>query len=338
LIEHQYAIRIAQLQPLAQGDKQVYRVRRTEGPDWVARVYPVGEEQGPSASKLASVLRFLERQAYPAERLIPTKDGSLITVHGDQQVAATTYLGESLHSWQPPSSASISLAQETARTCDPAMFGALGAALGQLHALRPDADSPMPPAGMLPQRELAWVADLLAEVAGRVPQELQADYDHWVMAVRALDRCEDLPVVLIHNDCNLGNVVLTPAGEVALVDWDLAGLGPAVIDVGILLRNCFSKQTSQVEHDAITAVVDGYCRYRQLTPDELRHLPDAVRFMTLVLLAACFPDRIDGTLDDETLIYGATYPAWQAQYDAATEIAALARARFEQHRSNAHLC
>jgi Ser/Thr protein kinase RdoA (MazF antagonist) len=85
----------------------------------------------------------------------------------------------------------------------------------------------------------------------------------------------------------------------------------------------------------VLAVVDGYCQHRRLTPAELAWLPAAIRFMTLVLLAACFPDRVNGTLGEDDLLYGATYGAWQAQYTATDQIAALARFRFERDGSAA---
>jgi Ser/Thr protein kinase RdoA (MazF antagonist) len=212
---------------------------------------------------------------------------------------------------------------------------ALGAALGRLHTLPIDERASLPAAGMLPKQELTWVTGLLAEVAKDVPPHSQKQYERLMTALQTMDRFEDLPAILIHNDCNLGNAILMPSGEVALVDWDSAGLGAAPLDVGILLRNIHVKhpveQAGRVDHAAIQAFVDGYCRYRLLTRAELQHLVDAVQFMTLVLLAAYFPERIQNTLADDALIYGAPYAAWQAQFDAAEEIAAIAQKRFEQH-------
>ena len=211
------------------------------------------------------------------------------------------------------------------------MFYALGAAVGRLHSLQPDSALPLPPAGMLPSRELTWVASLLASVADRVPPHLQAQYDHLTAAVQQIDRCEALPFTLIHNDPNLDNLVLTPQGEVILIDWESAGWGPALIDVGILLSNCFSKQLLRIRTDAVTAIVDGYCQHRHLNEAELDHLPDAVRFFRLVLLAGYFPDLINQKVGDNELLYGATYAQWQAQYEASAEIAALARERFARY-------
>jgi Ser/Thr protein kinase RdoA (MazF antagonist) len=339
LIERRYAASAVQLQLLAQSSKEVYRVHRLDGPDWIVRVYVTGDDLAslPPVAHLVAVLRFLEERAYLAERLVRARDGSDVVHHAGVHVVMTTYLGDTLQPWQPGRSSGVPTRRQTHAVRQVAVhFSALGAALGRLHTLRLNGNTPLPPAGMLPSRELAWVAGLLADVANQVPPGLQAQHAQLVTAVEEMDRCEDLPITLIHNDCNLGNAVLTPSGEVALVDWDAAGLGPAVLDVGIALRNCYSKPEARIDRTAVTALVDGYCRHRLLTQDELQRLLDAVQFMTLVLLAAYFPACVARTLADDAPVYGAPYPAWQAQYAAAGEIAAVARARFEQHLDRMH--
>lgn len=333
-LEARYGQGIIQVHPLAQGWKQVYRVERAANPDWVVRVVPQANEQTPAdtVAGMVDLLLWLEQQAYPAERLVRTVDGAALVTYNDAWLFVTSYLGKSLTLWQPPSTRqTMDASPDQPPVSDVAIFGALGAALGRLHTLALPTTPPLRQAGMLPTRELAWVAGELASIAERVPSHLQPEYDDWRQAVQRADRYADLPVTLIHNDCNLGNVVQTPEGEIALIDWEVAGCGPAVVDMGILLRNTYAKEDRCIKPGAIAAAVDGYCQYRRLTPAELERLPDAIRFMTLVLLAAYFPERVEQKLGDDELIYGATYHAWQAQYEATDAIAALARSRFEAH-------
>jgi len=331
-IERHYATQVVKLHPLAQGWKEVYRVERADGPDWVVRAFPPPDDDSPpvSVSNLAAMLLWLERQAYPAERMVKSADQASVTQHGDWQVLMTTFLAGVRQYWSPASGTFRS--EEQAVDAGPVAYGvnvyqALGAALGRLHTYQ--AEAVLPPAGMLPSRELRWVAGLLADVQG-VPPHLQAQYEQLVATVQATSYGEDLPFTVIHNDPNLDNVVVTPAGDVLLIDWESAGLGPAVIDVGIGLSNCFDKHTARIQFAAIEALVAGYSQHRQLNSAELDYLPAAIRFPRLVLLAGYFPQRVDQSLADNELIYGATYSQWQAQYAASAEIAAFARARFEQ--------
>jgi Ser/Thr protein kinase RdoA (MazF antagonist) len=329
-IERHYATTQVVLQPLALSDKRIYQVQHAGSQAWVARLYPANPWPGNGAviTRLTAVLDFLDKHHYPAERIVFTADGSTSIRFGGWLVLMTTYVGRSLQAWQPELASSAHVGEHE-RGVTPAHLFAVGAALGRLHRLPLVAERPLPPAGMLPQRELTWAASQLAEVADRVPPACQPQYEALVTAVQKVRHWEDLPLALIHNDPNLGNVVINASGDVALVDWEAAGLGPAVLDVGILLRTCYSQSEGGVNEAAVQATVAGYCQHRQLTQAELDRLPDAVRFMTLVLLAAAFPDRVTGTLGAQDLLYGSTYAAWQAHYAASDQIAAVARREFQ---------
>ena len=87
----------------------------------------------------------------------------------------------------------------------------------------------------------------------------------------------------------------------------------------------------RIDWAAIAAIVAGYCQHRWLTETELIRLPDAIRFFRLVLLAGYFPARVTQTLQDNELIYGATYAQWQAQCEASDAIAKIARRHFENY-------
>jgi aminoglycoside phosphotransferase (APT) family kinase protein len=247
LLETCYATKVHALHPLTPGGKRIYRVNHAEEADWVVRLYPAGgQADGPAVNiaAQADLLLYLAAQGYPAERVVTTRMGQPIATPEQGQLLVTTYLGPSLHAWQPGISQTAT-APPTSGDQSAATFGALGALLGQLHCLPLPSSPLIGQAGMLPRRELTWVAGELAAVKEQVPAQWQTEYNQLVAAVQQISRCEEAPVTLIHNDCNLGNIITLPDGRLALVDWEMAGRGPAVLDMGILLRNSFSKATQK---------------------------------------------------------------------------------------------
>ncbi len=337
-IEQQYDAKVVKLRPLASSWKQVYRVERPDGPDWVVRLYPPanGDDSTVAVATQAAILGYLERLAYPAEQVVRAADGSSVTEHNGRQVLMTVYLGPSLQPWQPMlGETGLAEAVESVASFDytPATLQAWGAALAQLHALPLEGAPPIAVADERPGTQLAWASEHLANTATHVPLDLQAEYTYLIQELQTMDRCEDLPFTLIHGDCGLDNAILLPTNRVALVDWDWAGLGLAMSDVGWLLNCCFVKKQLAIEREAIGAVVDGYCQHRSLTAAELDHLPEAIQCHTLKLLAVFSRKRVEQVLAEDTLIYGAPYAGWRAQYSASTEIAALARVYFEQSSS-----
>lgn len=71
-------------------------------------------------------------------------------------------------------------------------------------------------------------------------------------------------------------------GELAFIDWDVVGLGPAVFDLGTLLSNCLTTELTP-DIAAVHAVVDdGYGRHWTLSPLELERLADTMPPQTLV--------------------------------------------------------
>src|SRR5262249_53760634 len=195
------------------------------GPARVGRPSVLPDEQPKNRDGPCRHPLFLEQRGYHAERIVRATHGSeLLTTVDGWQVLVTTFIGGTATDFSAP------------------RLRRLGSALGRLHALEPRAPEgtvrPLPRAGMLPGNELRWAADRLATVESRVPGTLRPRYDALASAIREAHRCEDLPVVIIHNDCHPANSVVTPDGAVVLWDWEGAGLGPAVIDGGFLVSSC----------------------------------------------------------------------------------------------------
>ena len=194
---------------------------------------------------------------------------------------------------------------------------------------RPDQPEAIPSAGMLPRTELAAALSWLAEVRDALSPTHRMRHDRLVAACHTIDLLEDLPTVLIHNDCHPGNSIQTPDGKAVLIDWEGAGRGPAIVDIGFLLVSCeieaFGPNRLTPDPNRMAAVINGYCRHHRLTPRELERLPDAVRFRAVIACAGGLWSMIrEGRASD-----GADW-AW-ARYAAAVEIAARAREQFARH-------
>jgi len=88
--------------------------------------------------------------------------------------------------------------------------------------------------------------------------------------------------MLIHGDCWLPNAVRTPDDQVVLIDWEGAGKGAAILDLGSLILRCqydtFGGIPSTLTPERIAAAIAGYVSRRLPTPSEMHLLPDAIRF------------------------------------------------------------
>jgi Ser/Thr protein kinase RdoA (MazF antagonist) len=317
LVESLYGTQAVSLHPLnSESGKQIYLVEQASGQYWVLRAYSSLENRN-DIFDLATLLTFLESQGYPAERIIKMVDNEVVGFADGWRVLMTTYI--------------------EGRTADYSLqtLGLMGAMLGRLHALNPQVANAIglsiPMAEMLPARELAYALDRLTNVANQVPISLQARYHMLVAAVQSIDRCENLPSMIIHNDYHPGNIIQMQDRQLIPIDWEGAGLGPAVIDVGFLLASCISESpwTPPLPPDdqRVIAIVDGYCQHHLLSSAELDRLADAIRFRALVYGAVRFADEISVGRSEKTSQW------WMARYNAAEVIADRARERFEMYLS-----
>lgn len=308
LVEEHYRLRVRTIDSIVSAEeKRVWRVGGDAGEAIIVRAYARHDALAVVRAQ-AALLTALAAHRFPAERLILTRTHApSVSVAGWTLLATTAIAGE-----------------PTGHTAE--AFHALGARLGQLHALDPAAvlgeGHAVGAAAMLPAREIAWVMGELARVATRLAGTQRAQYAWLAAALAALDRCDDLPNVLIHNDCHPGNALTTPRGEIVLVDWEGAGLGPAIIDLGFLLASCVTeapwKPPLPPEPARIEALVAGYRRHRQPTEVELGRLADAIRFRALIYGAADFARRSGEATTADNLW-------WRARYDAAAPLARRVR-------------
>lgn len=308
LVERQYDASIVDLRLLSpRWGRRIYRVERRSAPSWVMRIYPPSF-RGEALTSHTTTLRFLEQRGYPAPRLIQTRDGQVVVPFGDRRIVVTSFVaGEQLDG-------------------SPASLSLLAAAVGRLHTI----DTSEQPEGLeaalsathwTPERQIPRVLQRLQRTPPQAQSKLSRRYDAVLSALQQLGKCADIPVTLVHTDPVVGNAVRVAAEQAVLVDWDDAGLGPAMTDLGYLLiahDGELAPTDRRPSAGHIAAAVDGYCRQRIPTPAELAALPDAIRFTPAVNAALALLDLLAGR-DEE-----ADWQRWWGRYLAAEETAALA--------------
>jgi Ser/Thr protein kinase RdoA (MazF antagonist) len=255
----------------SQHNDHVFRVDRRDGDPWIARVFPPARPKA-GAEGDAAILRFLERQDFPAERL--AADDAVSELDGSSVLVTRLVPGGPL----PDGSEKI------------AMMGDL---LGRLHALAAD-DSVSRPGGAGgddPRREGSPRQDLLAglsfldAVDTKVAAAHRARFEQLRDQVRSADDGHGLPEALLHGNLlhNPDHALLTDQGPVA-INWKSAGRGPRLADFAYLLWGA-----GWCDADGIGAAVDAYRRHVALTDDELDRL-EAVMYIRPLYLA-CFDYR-----------------------------------------------
>jgi Ser/Thr protein kinase RdoA (MazF antagonist) len=272
-LERCYGIEVAETTRL---DAGVIRVDRRDGPPWVARLFiaarPVSRVEADAA-----VLRFLAEQDFPAERCAQPE---AVSVMDGRAVLVTEFVPGG--SWP----------------AKPAAWRELGDLAGRLHALALPEGPLRRPAGSLhhlpdyeggPEQDLAAAAAMLADIAGRVPEQHRATYEALLDLLPRGDDCRGLPESFVHPDLASVNAIATADGPV-LVDWTGAGWGPRLASLAMLLHSAGPSNAA--------SVMAGYAEHQCLTETELSRL-DGVLWIRPLWLAAwrCWLAAVSAKVD-----------------------------------------
>ena len=244
-------------------DAGVFKVAHDSG-TWIARVFsaarPVEAAEGDAA-----VLRHLEAQAYPAERLT----GDVTTLDG-RAVLVTDFV-DGIHVGN-----------------DPASLERVGELLGRLHTL------PIPDDARARRAAGSWhhishaggprsadgvaLRPLMEEAMSpdRSPVHLKKHFESLLDELDAIDDGTDLPQSVIHIDLGGPNVLETPDGDLVGIDWAGAGVGARITSLAAL-------GATDGAPPLVDAFVTGYRRHVELQPQELDRLAGAIRAHSLVL-------------------------------------------------------
>lgn len=217
-------------------------------------------------------------------------------------------------------------------------LAAVGAVLGQLHAeesrIAPMAlpkrlsDGMDPPrireAQMLPSNELPDPEALRELHRSHTDGDMGGELDVLALAcadVRGLC-ARPLMRTLLHGDCHPWNAVVRADGTATLVDWESAGPGPAVIDLGFLLLSAamgaIDAAPTELHRGRVKAVATGYAEHRRLSDEELEALPAAILFRSLVFEVATVCKALETGMEPEA-------QWWSHRRLAVDRIATIAR-------------
>jgi Ser/Thr protein kinase RdoA (MazF antagonist) len=190
---------------------------------------------------------------------------------------------------------------------NPAMAGAAARAMGRLHQWlnRPAPIQLLPlPEGEFTNRRLAPLEelDLWPDRYRGHPHwpALQPLWEKMAAAARDLPFHADflnvfrLREVVVHGDPKADNFLQGETGEIqAVLDWDTAGLGHALAEVGEMLRSFGAAAETGEEISAAAAVVEGYAETGlALTEAEVELLPAVWRALALNLSRRYLADAL----------------------------------------------
>lgn len=300
LLELEYGLAAPTLTSLHQfehDDRGVYRVDAPGHPPYVLRAYQRERAAVSHLAGSATTLLFLEEADFPAPRIHRTKYEELI---GQMQGWSTLLL-----TYFPGEMAGSTVAE----------FQQLGALLARLHCLDITQTSyPLPPCRWQPNQKIAdWLTQLQA-VAPAVPPELQGLHAFSIAILSQVLQWPSMPTGLLHADPNSFNAIRTSIDERILIDWDGAGVGPALLDLGYLLLTAHATLPLwpwiEANGALIAAIMRGYRLVRPLAEQEWRALPIAVCFNDAVWAAQAIPQIIDRDWrQNRTLTrFGTRYP------------------------------
>lgn len=256
------------LQVLELKRSRLYRLRTSRDRDWLVRFH--------EADRHATVLSALAGLGYPCPRVVETTDGRRVVAAGGERFVVLEWVDGS-----PPWPGLSALES-------------VGRALGSLHAL--EIHDRLPEAGMLPRAELGHASASIASIRSEVPRSQVDHFEALERACAGIDFLEDLPRHVLHGDAHPWNAVAAEAGGAVLIDWDSAGLGPPVVDLGFLLLSClggsFAGPVEDLDEGRLRAAARGYASARGLTSQERERLAAAVMYRPLVGALGVFCDAV----------------------------------------------
>ena len=288
----------------------VFRIDRRDGDPWVARAFPPARPWARVEGD-AAILRFLERQDYPAERLavedaVSDFDGSAVLV--------TRFV-------------------EGGRLPDgPQKFAMMGDLLGRLHALPEDhsvsraggASGEDPDREGTPRQDLLAARSFLDDVEAQVAHADRERFERLRDRVLLADDASGLPEALLHGNLVHApdHAVLSEPGPVA-INWKASGRGPRLADFAYLIWATGLWHPRRTNAECVGAAVNAYRRHVEPTDDELDRLEAVMYIRTLYLV--CFGYRRAVTEGVRFREWGFIHPS---AYFSAT--AAATRAAFRR--------
>lgn len=175
----------------------------------------------------------------------------------------------------------------------PEKLRSLGRIVGWLHSV------PIPDTlrGVAARQEPSVHLPIIRKVVERAVEDLPQDY-RWVAdearrQLAELPSFEDLPRSLIHTDLAWSNLLQDAAGQLWLVDFEGAGVGPLVVDLVEVTTYLTDVEggVAKLDTEGARSFYEGYTSARRLAAQELDAFPAAHRYHQLWCLAWHLWDR-----------------------------------------------
>jgi Ser/Thr protein kinase RdoA (MazF antagonist) len=282
----------------------IYRVQDAQDRSWVMRLsqYP---ETVDAFTHAADLLDWLTHRSYPAPSVRRTADQQLVGLIDGWAVMFLSYVAGTVLT--TPSAEEL---------------GALAQTVGRLHRLRGDTQHSFAHSRCHPTH-IATAAQQLAKHSAKVPEAFQTLVADLHAAMRSLQQLRQR-LCLTHGDCWYANAIKADDGRLTLIDWDHAGIGLPLLDLGNLLLTAHFdlRQPLYLEADdtKIRAMMQGYQQECQISAREKASIVDAMRFLLAFQLGSY--------VADDVLFLNPEFPfvlqKLQARYDVTYDIADIA--------------
>jgi Ser/Thr protein kinase RdoA (MazF antagonist) len=236
LVKERYDGHNAVLQPISPymlEDRGIYRVDWDTGTSAVLRAFLT--DVTIELTGQATVLDYLYQLGFPAPQVKRPRDGNLLASYAGWTTLLVSFLEGDVADFSPDN------------------LELLGSLVGHLHLLShhaladveptlPTRPTHLPDSPLRPTQPISQAIDNLLQALPHVPDELHQFCTDSIAALQQIQQAQQggrLPEMLLHGDCWPGNAVRTHGGGMVLIDWDGAGIGPAILDVGYLLLTCW---------------------------------------------------------------------------------------------------
>jgi len=269
-LEAHYDLNVASVDSMSDSAR-AWRVKAEQG-DFVLRLFNSDSVDERKAE--IDVLRFLEASSYAAARVLPSRDNGCLISMGETCGYLTSYIPGRAPSASPES------ARELGRTA------------GRLHSLETAGHDLQPTLFTVSaERDRFRRLDSDPSVSNwegyeLVRKPLQTSWE-------SISDLDSVPSALVHTDILYENAVQTPDGGMVLIDWDGAGIGPAVQDVGYaLLNHAVSIEGQALPPDSSVSFLKAYLAERPLDTSEWDALSDALIFASIVYVLAPWDAKV----------------------------------------------
>ena len=230
------------------GERIVYKVNSSEGL-YVFKLSS-GSKTRQQLEKDTAIFSYLKEKDFSAPRLLKTKNDENFLPFNDQFLYAINFIEGSV---------------PIANTDNYRQLGEITARLHRLNDYSIVTDFTAP--------------SVIEEMIEKNKQyTIGSDYE---ALLRALPDFSKLPSSLIHTDIGLHNSIQKTDGEIVLVDWDDAGIGTRILDIGFPLICGFVKDNA-FDIENARAYYRGYLKNADLTQQEKDHIFDAGLFYILM--------------------------------------------------------